>query len=83
MCAKKLNRLINRHFQYIENAGSVIVYFQYILFEALTVAMLTLKYQIGHELHFYSNRSLPLTFLAPATLRVKRKVRSCIAHLFG
>ena len=71
MFAEELHCLIYGHFENVVNVLFLILHLEYVAFEALAVATLTLQHKVGHELHLHLYRALALAFLATAAIGIE------------
>ena len=83
MFGKEFYGLVYGHLQNIVNILVLELYFQGIGLETLAMTTFAFQYQVGHELHFYRNRTFALTFLATASFGVEREIAGGKAQLFG
>ena len=82
MFLEELDSLGDGHVQDIINILSVIVYIENLFLKTVSMTCLTLKHQVGHELHLYSNYTCTLTFFASSAIGIKREVLWGESHLF-
>ena len=82
-CGKKVDSLIDRHFEHIKDILPTITHLQHIVFETLPVARLALQHQIGHKLHRHGYGAFALTFGTTSAILVEREIGRRESHLFG
>ena len=80
---KECYRLRDGHVEDIIDVLPTEGYIKDFLLEAVSVTSLTLKNEVGHELHLYCDKTCTLAFLTASPLSIKGEILWCESHLLG
>ena len=80
---EELDGLVDGHVEHIIHILSPEGDFQYVLLEALAMATLAGKHQVGHKLHLNGHGAFSLSLLTAASFGIEAEASGRVAHLLG
>ena len=78
---EEINGIVDGHVEHVGNILAVEPHFEDVALEALAMAMLALKNEVGHKLHLDGDDACSLTFIAASAIGIEGEILGGEAHL--